>query len=84
MTKEEKKQFSEAWQEAENIITLIDPYFEPKKQLKRSGRAGPEEIKSLLQFLRVLVRTTLHDKESVQRERDSFYNMLRKASEVDI
>lgn len=68
MTKEEKKEFRDAWLEAENIITLIEPNFIPEKQFKRPEESGPKEIKLLLQFLRLLVRSLLHDKESTGRE----------------
>lgn len=83
MTKEEKKQFCEVWMEAENLITMIDPHFQPEKQLKRPEKAGMKEIKDLLQFLRVLIRLTLHDKESTQRERDSFYRMLQEVKKQE-
>lgn len=83
MTKEEKKQFCEAWLEIENLITIIDPHFQPEKSLKRPEAAGMKEFKDLLQFLRVLIRLTLHDKESCQRERDSFYGMLQKIKEQE-
>lgn len=83
MTKEEKKEFSEAWLEAENIITMIDPQFIPKEQLKRPENSGPKEIKLLLQFLRVLVRSLLHDKESTVRENMSLSRLIdQQASTV--
>lgn len=78
MTKDEKKQFTQAWQEAENIITIIDPYFQPKEMLKRPEESGPQEIRSLLQFLRIQVRSLLHNKESAEREREIFYNLLQE------
>jgi hypothetical protein len=78
MTKNEKKQFCEAWLEAEDIITLIDPNFQPEKQVKRPEEAGPQEIKSLLQFLRIQVRLLLHDKEATERERNGFYKILQE------
>lgn len=68
MTKKERKEFSEAWLEAENIITLIEPEFVPEKQFLRPEEATPTEIKLLLQFLRVAVKLLLHDKESTARE----------------
>ena len=68
MTKEERKEFRNAWLEAENIITLIEPNFVPEKQFKRPSESGPKEIKFLLQFLRVQVRLLLHEKESTERE----------------
>jgi len=78
MTKNEKKQFCEAWYEAENIITIIDPNFQPEKQVKRPEEAGPQEIKSLLQFLRIQVRMLLHDKESTERERNGLDKILQE------
>jgi len=78
MTKDEKEQFVQAWLEAENIITLLDPYFQPEKQLKRPEESGPQEIKKLLQFLRIQVKLFLHDKESTERERNTFYKMLQE------
>lgn len=83
MTKDEKKQFCEAWLEAENVITMIEPQFVPKEQLKRPEDSGPEEIKLLLQFLRVLVRLLLHDKESTARENMSLSRLIdQQASTV--
>lgn len=78
MTERERKQFVEAWYEAENLITKMDPLFQPTVQLKRPENAGPEEIKLLLQFMRVMIISTLHAKESAERERDSFFNMLQQ------
>jgi len=68
MTKRERKEFTKAWYEAENIITLIEPEFMPEKRFRRPEEAGPKEIKLLLQFLRFQVRMMLHDKESTERE----------------
>lgn len=68
MNKDEREQFAQAWLEVENVITLIDPNFQPEKRFKRPEEAGPMEIKSLLQFLRVQVRMLLHDNESIKRE----------------
>ena len=76
MTKEERKEFTKAWLEAENVITLIEPNFVPEKQFKRPSEAGPKEIKFLLQFLRVQVRLLLHDKESIQRENMSLSKLI--------
>jgi len=78
MTKDEKIQFTQAWLEAENIITLLDPYFQPEVMLKRPEESGPQEIKKLLQFLRIQVKLFLHDKESTERERNAFYKMLQE------
>jgi len=78
MTKEERKEFRNCWLEAENIITLIDPRLQPEQQFKRPEEAGPKEIKSLIQFLRIQVRLLLHDKEATERERNVFYKMLQE------
>ena len=76
MTKEERKQFEEAWLETENIITVIEPGFEPEQQFKRPEECGPKEIKLLLQFLRLQVKMLLHDKESTERENISLANLV--------
>lgn len=76
MTKDEKKHFNDAWLEAENIITLMDPNFQPEKQFKRPEEAGPHEIKLLLAFLRLAVRSFLHDKESTERENQTLTKMI--------
>lgn len=76
MNKEEKKQFRDAWLEAENVITVIDPHFVPTVQFKRPEDAGPKEIKLLLQFLRVQVKVLLHDKESTERENLSLVKIV--------
>jgi hypothetical protein len=76
MTKEERKHFHDAWLEAENIITLMEPNFRPEKQFKRPEDAGPEEIKLLLAFLRLAVRSFLHDKESTERENLSLTKII--------
>lgn len=76
MTKNESEEFTKAWLEAENIITLIDPQFVPEQQLQRPEKAGPKEIKLLLQFLRVLVKVLLHDKESTERENISLARLV--------
>lgn len=78
MTKDEKEQFAQAWLECENIITTIDPYFSPTENFKRPEAAGPREIKSLLQFLRIQVKLLLHDKEATERERNGFYKILQE------
>ena len=76
MTKLEKEEFRDAWLEAENVITLIEPNFVPEKQFKRPEQSGPKEIKLLLQFLRVLVKVLLHDRESTQRENMSLSKLI--------
>ena len=76
MTKNEKKEFTKAWYETENIITLIEPEFTPEKQFRRPENSGPTEIKLLLQFLRVQVRMLLHDKESTGRENMSLAKLV--------
>lgn len=76
MTKEEKQDFHDAWLEAENVISLLDPYFQPEKQFKRPEEAGPAEIKLLLAFLRLAVRSFLHDKESTERENLTLTKMI--------
>lgn len=76
MTKIEKKEFRDAWLEAENVITMIEPQFVPEKQFKRPEEASPKEIKLLLQFLRTLVRMLLHDKESTERENISLSRLI--------
>jgi len=76
MTKTEKEQFTQAWLEAENVITVIDPEFIPEKQIKRPEEAGPKEIILLLQFLRLLVKLLLHDKESTARENQSLSKLV--------
>ena len=76
MTKEEKKQFKEAWLETENIITVIEPEFTPEEYFKRPEECGPNEIKFLLQFLRLQVKMLLHDKESTERENINLVNLV--------
>lgn len=76
MTKKERKQFTEAWYEAENIITLIEPEFVPEEQFRRPEQSGPREITYLLQFLRFQVRMLLHDRESTGRENMSLVKIL--------
>lgn len=76
MTKTEKKEFCEAWQEAENIITVVEPTFQPEKQFKRPQDAGPKEIKLLLQFLRVVVKDLLLDREATHRENETLGNLV--------
>jgi len=78
MTKEERKCFNSCWLETENIITIIDPHFCPTENFKRPEEAGPQEIKSLLQFLRIQVRMLLHDKESTERERNGLDKILQE------
>ena len=78
MTKDERKQFNDCWLETENIITIIDPHFCPTECIKRPEEAGPREIKSLLQFLRIQVRMLLHDKESTERERNGLDKILQE------
>ena len=76
MTKQERKEFTRSWLEAENIITLIELEFVPEKQFRRPGEAGPKEIKLLLQFLRIQVRMLLHDKESTERENQTLAKLV--------
>jgi len=78
MTKNEKKEFRDAWLETENIITLIEPNFIPEKQFKRPENSGPKEIKLLLQFLRIQVKMILHDRESTERENQTLVNLIDK------
>ena len=83
MTQLERKQFNEAWFEAENIITVIDPQFVPEQQFKRPENCGPKEIVFLLQFLRLQVRMMLHDKESTERENQSLVNLVERGQGVE-
>jgi len=76
MTKQERKEFSESWYEAENVITLIEPEFIPEEYFKRPEECGPKEIKYLLQFLRFQVKMMLHDKESTERENMSLVKLI--------
>jgi len=80
MTKEEKVQFIHAWQEAENIITVIEPELIPEQQFKRPENCGPKEINFLLQFLRLQVKMMLHDKESTERENQTLANLIDNQS----
>ena len=80
MTKQERKEFEEAWAEIENIITVIDPQFHPSSQFKRPKKVGPRELKFLLQFLRIQVKLLLHDNESMRREQESLKNIIVKDS----
>jgi len=82
MTKSERKEFVEAWQETENIITVIVPTLSPEVMFKRPEESGPKEIKLLLQFLRIAVKDLLHDKESTVRERDSLLKMLKEEGTI--
>lgn len=83
MNKKDRKQFYDAWLEAENIITLIDTSFVPEKQFKRPEEAGPEELKLLLQFLRIQVRMLLHDKESTHRENMSLSKVISEQQNIE-
>ena len=76
MNRKERKCFCEDWLELENIITMIEPEFRPEVQFRRPEVCGPEELKYLLQFLRVLVRLLLHDKESTVRENMSLAKLV--------
>lgn len=78
MTKQERKEFGEAWLEIENIITAIDPQFHPSSQFRRPEEVGPREMKFMLQFLRIQVKLLLHDNESRQREQESLRIMIEK------
>jgi len=78
MTKGERKEFEEAWLELENVITVIDPHFNPVSQFKRPKKVGPEELKFLLQFLRIQVKLLLHDNESRVREQESLKALIEK------
>ena len=78
MRKNERKQFSQAWLEVENIITMISPEFIPEKQFMRPEKAGPEQLNLLLQFLRLQVRMFLHDKESTERENMTLSNLIEQ------
>lgn len=76
MTKEERLQFTQAWLEAENIVTVIEPQFVPEEHFKRPEDCGPQEIVLLLQFLRLQVKMLLHDKESTERENQVLVNLV--------
>lgn len=76
MNRKERKEFNESWLEAENIITLIEPTFIPERQFKRPEEAGPKEIKLLLQFLRVVVKDLLLDKEATGRENETLGRLV--------
>jgi len=76
MTKEERKHFRDCWLEAENIVTVIEPQFTPEEYFKRPEDCGPNEIKYLLQFIRLQVKMLLHDKESTERENVSLANLV--------
>ena len=79
MTKKEKKLFVQAWLETENLVTLISPEFHPEIQFRRPEDASPLELNMLLQFLRLLVKMLLHDKESTERENMSLINIMNGA-----
>jgi len=76
MTKKERKEFTQAWLETENIITIIEPELNPEHQFRRPERSGPKEINLLLQFLRLQVRMLLHDKESTMRENETLARLV--------
>jgi len=78
MTKKERKEFRDSWLEVENIITLIEPEFVPEKQFRRPENSGPKEIKLLLQFLRLVVKDLLLDKEATARENETLGNLVDK------
>ncbi len=80
MNRKERKQFTQAWLEAENMITMIEPQFVPEKQFKRPENSGPEELNLLLQFLRFQVRMMLHDKESTERENQTLAGVANQHS----
>jgi len=78
MTKNERKEFRDSWLEVENIITLIEPGFVPEKQFKSPETSGPKEIKLLLQFLRLVVKDLLLDKEATGRENETLAGLVDK------
>jgi len=70
MNREEQQEFQESWAEAENLITMIDPHFkELGGAIHKPDKPKVGDLKKLLQFLRVEVRSVLHDKESLIREK---------------
>lgn len=79
MNRKERKQFTQAWLEVENIVTLIEPNFIPEEQIRRPEESGPLELNLLLQFLRLQVRMMLHDKESTEREKQTLTEMFNNS-----
>ncbi len=84
MTKEEREQFNKCWLEAENLITVIDPRFDPVVRLKRPEQAGPKDLLDLMGFLRILVKVTLHDNESRQRECQTLRNVMNEVNNGNV
>ena len=78
MNKDERQQYAEAWLEAENLITLIDPQFkELGGVINKPEKPSVADIKKLMQFLRVEIRSLLHDKESLEREKTGLLRFIK-------
>ena len=74
----ERDDFMIAWQEAENMITLIDPQFkELGGTIKKPDKATAKDMVVLLQFLRVEIRAMLLERESLVREKEGLYRFIQ-------
>lgn len=63
-------ELKESWLEAENLITLIDPQFEELGGvIHKPDEPSAGDLKKVLQFLRVEIRSMLHKNESLSREK---------------
>ncbi len=84
MTEEERQDFVKAWQEAENMITMIDPEFKKLGgSIKSPVEATATDILTLLRFLRVEIRSMLHDNESMVREKQGLYTFIQENGQGD-
>ena len=74
----ERDAFKHVWQEAENLITIIDPQFkELGGTIKKPDNASAEDIVTLLKFLRVEIRAMLLNNESLTREKEGLYRFIQ-------
>jgi len=63
MNENDRKEFREAWLEAENLITLIDPHFKTLGGvIHMPDVPSVEDIVTLMQYLRVEIRSLLLDR----------------------
>jgi len=85
MNKDERREFKEAWLEAENLITLIDPHFKELGGVIHMPEVPTVgDLKRLLQFLRVEIRALLLDRESLEREKIGLRNYIDTHGSEDI
>ena len=76
MAKAIDNQLVQIWAQVENIITILDPKLSSGALPVIKGKVSDEDIKKMLDFLRIAVKYKQFEIESLTRERDSFYNLL--------